>query len=253
LEILKILNGYCLKYWSTPETIYVTTVSAENDQVYGALLEDRLVGGIKEKPIQLKTLIGPQVDHPGAGSYVITECVIHVGSLLKLWRSLPIDELSVKTIKKQEMCSDRSYFCDAEGWLRKILKRRILEVFGKNNKPGEPAKDESKVVVLPHMRFLHYSRAGSSLAPHTDLNRVDPVSGLRSTHSFLLYLSDCCNGGETVLLKELSTPKFLARVKPESGRLLLFPHACPHAGAVVEDVPKLLIRGEVYLKVIDKA
>ena len=80
-----------------------------------------------------------------------------------------------------------------------------------------------------------------------------------STHTFLLYLSDCHVGGETVLLREVGgvadtalvrgTADELERlgvidsVAPRRGRLLLFPHACPHAGAAVT-APKILIRGE---------
>ena len=99
------------------------------------------------------------------------------------------------------------------------------------------------------MRFLHYSHVGSSLAPHVDLYRVDQGSGQRSTHSFLLYLTTCDNGGETILLEDLSGEMALARIKPSTGHLLLFPHDCPHEGNRVEDVPKILIRGEVILTV----
>ena len=38
----------------------------------------------------------------------------------------------------------------------------------------------------------------------------------------------------------------LARVEPRRGRLLVFPHACPHAGLAVVEAPKLLLRGEFY-------
>jgi hypothetical protein len=39
----------------------------------------------------------------------------------------------------------------------------------------------------------------------------------------------------------------LAKVTPKRGRLLLFPHNCPHKGNAVVDVPKLLLRGEIKL------
>ena len=38
----------------------------------------------------------------------------------------------------------------------------------------------------------------------------------------------------------------LASVQPRRGRLLVFPHACPHAGLAVQAAPKLLLRGELY-------
>ncbi len=37
----------------------------------------------------------------------------------------------------------------------------------------------------------------------------------------------------------------LASVAPVRGRLFVFPHACPHAGCAVVDVPKLIVRGEL--------
>ena len=35
---------------------------------------------------------------------------------------------------------------------------------------------------------------------------------------------------------------------PRRGRVLVFPHDCPHAGRPVVDVPKLLLRGECYVE-----
>ena len=74
-----------------------------------------------------------------------------------------------------------------------------------------------------------------------------------STHTFILYLSDCTSGGETCLLHSLPgrhfklTPEvnMLAEIKPKLGRLLVFPHICPHSGVTVTEVPKLLLRGEM--------
>ena len=112
------------------------------------------------------------------------------------------------------------------------------------------------VVVFPHMRFLHYGTEGTELAPHVDLCRVDSSTGIRSTHSFLLYLTDCEEGGETSLLGAVSGDgrnQVLAAVSPKRGRLLLFPHACPHEGNRVVNVPKTLLRGEVTIPCPDEA
>lgn len=68
--------------------------------------------------------------------------------------------------------------------------------------------------------------------------------GIQSTHTFILYLVDC-EGGETALLETVASAVVLANVKPIRGRLLLFPHMCPHEGRPVIQGPKLLIRGEV--------
>ena len=69
---------------------------------------------------------------------------------------------------------------------------------------------------LPLMRFLHYPSPGGSLPAHVDLPRVlipeggvnthpdlprQVEGGVRTTHSFLLYLTDCEYGGETLLLE----------------------------------------------------
>ena len=138
---------------------------------------------------------------------------------------------------------------------------------------------------LPNMRFLNYSLAGSSSPPHVDLSRRTK-DGRRSTHTFLLYLTDCDRGGETrllrcvnpMILKENETKStvevevalhsdidknvlhstidksvlhpeidknLLACIEPRRGRLLIFPHNCPHEGAHTISLPKILLRGEL--------
>jgi hypothetical protein len=85
---------------------------------------------------------------------------------------------------------------------------------------------------------------------------VDTMTGRRSTHTFLMYLTDCEQGGETILLKDLKRENrqdenevlALAKVQPRRGRLLLFPHLCPHEGLPIRELyPKVLVRGEVSL------
>ena len=57
----------------------------------------------------------------------------------------------------------------------------------------------------------------------------------------------------TVLLDKLphesadGTTAVLAPVPPRRGRLLLFPHLCPHRAdeVLAEGLPKLLLRGEI--------
>ena len=51
------------------------------------------------------------------------------------------------------------------------------------------------------MRFLDYAFEGGVLPAHIDLRRHDPVSGRASTHTLILYLSDCDEGGETAILR----------------------------------------------------
>jgi hypothetical protein len=112
-----------------------------------------------------------------------------------------------------------------------------------------------RVATAPLARFLCYASAGGGLPAHVDLART--WSGLRSSHSFLLYLTDCGRGGETLLLESLpgdsavgvvpGPRRTLERVAPNVGRLLLMPHGCPHAAAPVIDAPKLLLRGEALV------
>ena len=56
-------------------------------------------------------------------------------------------------------------------------------------------------------------------------------------------------GGKTVLLERVQPQpcQVLAAVQPKRGRLLLFPHVCPHRAdeVLAEGLPKLLLRGEV--------
>ena len=237
------LQHFRNEYWpaSTPTP---TTVHSENHDLIPASIESLRVEDGAE-PF-LEVLIGLHRKHPGAGSFLIHNCIQSVSYLVRLWRGLPIDQTSSKTAKKAGACADRSYYCDTEGWISKSLQSRIVRAFCLDGLVNVRQKD---VKVLPQMRFLNYQCIGSALAPHVDLCRVDRASGQRSTHSFLLYLTTCDTGGETALLEDLTGEKTLALVKPTTGHLLLFPHDCPHEGNVVQHVPKLLIRGEVILSV----
>jgi len=172
-------------------------------------------------------------------------------------------------------CSNRSYYCDSLGFVQRAFLKAV-------RKAGLKI---TSFRTWPQMRFLHYEYIGGCLPPHVDLSRTDPGSGVSSSHTFILYLSDCIKGGETVLLKSLGSNKLsnsialastatatstttttttatstslfdsshtsydniLYSVSPKKGRLLLFPHLCPHEGKATEVVPKLLLRGEVLM------
>ena len=204
---------------------------------------------------KVSVIISKGNDHPGSGSYTIDdclpECFVRFLELLRL--SLPTSECGESTKKKlgkSTICSVRSYFCDAEGYLCKMMSKHALNAFGSNVcTTGEI----SNISFFPQMRFLNYNKEGGALGPHIDLTKVDSFSGRRSTHTFIFYLRDCSVGGETALLKELSPHgphdfhQILSQVAPRRGRLLLFPHACPHQGNKVVSTPKILLRGEARL------
>ena len=187
---------------------------------------------------------------PGGAFYVDDILPENILSKIdELFRSLPVD-MSDKAIKqkKAKPCSKRSYFCDAEGCLQEALERAMGSVLRGDASEACP-KD---VVVFAQMRFLHYEEPSGWLAPHTDLSRTDPVTGKRSTHTFILYLTDSVShgleGGETALLASHTPGDTLARIDPKRGRLFLFPHACLHEGCEVISPPKIILRGEALLE-----
>jgi hypothetical protein len=235
----------------------VAKVQGHHDTVslllqFGADLEsesltERLVRFLKHdiesaqiNPI-VTTLIHPSSPHPGAGSCYIDDCLTEecLDFFIELHQEIPIaDDCQIKK-KKSRICSLRHNFCDSENTICHILEACIKKSLNKH------------AVVFPHMKFLNYDKPGSILPPHIDLTKVDIVTQNRSTHTLILYLYDCKEGGETALLEELSPDgpyayhKVIANVCPRKGRLLLFPHACPHEGKEVISTPKLLLRGEV--------
>ena len=160
-------------------------------------------------------------------------------------------------------CASRSYFCDVSGHivnhLEHVLQSLGMEALGMHHL----LPDSLTVRVFPQMRFMHYTQDGSALAPHVDLSHKDVRDPMiKSTHTLILYLTDCqSGGGETVLLRSLhrkesgssdimSDSNVVASVSPQLGRLLIFPHFCPHEGRPIRgNEPKLLLRGEVYISI----
>lgn len=192
-------------------------------------------------------LIDSHAAHPGAGSCYIdggvpeaTLCALHA-----LFHSLPV----AASVRESQGLNDRSYFCDVDGWVVAALAEAVRGAVSAARAAGVlsecslPCEGEA----LPQMRFLCYAEAGGGLAPHTDLSRTRRCDSRTSRCTFLLYLTDCSSGGRTVLLEELVGGKALASVEPTRGRLLLFPHLCPHRAdeVVAEGLPKLLLRGEM--------
>ena len=103
--------------------------------------------------------------------------------------------------------------------------------------------------VFRYQRFLEYHKEGAMLDPHTDGQKICDDTNVTSTHTLLLYLTDCLEGGETLLLdncKSWDSP-IIHATKPKRGRIFLFPHASPHAGAKIISVPKICLRAEVAL------
>ena len=132
--------------------------------------------------------------------------------------------------------------------------------------------------VMPWFRFLEYT-SGGLMAKHTDGSNTHVVDGkeVRSTHTMLLYLQNCTDGGETAVWTKREKKKtgklqpssvagnrrmkfsrgvlghtdsnagVLERVKCIKNRLLVFPHSCPHEGCLVRLQQKICLRAELYI------
>ncbi|CAE6921974.1 unnamed protein product [Symbiodinium sp. CCMP2592] len=202
----------------------------------------RLPVACRCEKVQVTRVIPLGVGHAGAGTTVVDNFFDEsfLARLDELWKRLPLAP------KQKASPTDRAYYHDVEGWLTGAL-----------NEAVRAAQLADAAAAMPHMRFLIYPEPGGFLPAHVDLARTE--GKLRSTYTFLLYLSDCRSGGETTFLECLEGDETLASsgglapgeraevaaVSPARGRLLLMPHACPHLAAPVDEVPKVLVRGEV--------
>ena len=105
--------------------------------------------------------------------------------------------------------------------------------------------------VFRYMRFLEYVKPGQGLDCHTDGTKICEETQKVSTHTLLLYLTDCKTGGETILRHDKQQHEhatIVRAVQPARGRILLFPHRAWHQGAPVVQVPKICLRCEVWLQ-----
>lgn len=183
------------------------------------------------------TLTELQIDvhHAGYGSFIVDNAFSD--AFLRFVSSLLLSQPLAEQCKSS--CSNRYYYCDAAGFVSRVIEMVLQQV------KKTSGCDLAVSKVMPYMRLLEYVTPGGALPPHIDLSHKCLHTNISSTHTFILYLSSCDSGGETALLESLSGEALVA-VKPVRGRLLVFPHICPHAGLKVECVPKLLLRGEMY-------
>lgn len=133
-------------------------------------------------------------EHTG---YVLDDALSqeYMSNLQSLRTSLPIDK------EKKKTAAARRFFC-AENefeWIRDGLVSVIKESLEKD---GTLNGDEATARVLPWMRFLEYSERDQGLGPHTDALIRCKETGVWSTHTLLVFCSDCNVGGETTLLPE---------------------------------------------------
>ena len=260
VDVLGILERYALIYG----------LNFDSDSCEIGLVRDLYsTQSSQQNQPEVTMLLEPRLDHPGAGACIVDNSISEEALIYleQLSQSLPIiscdgtDEMILTTNDKAQYRPTRSYYCDSESVIQDMLQNcvdaarkefntQLFEDETKNRTQDDTYFQHNKKPpssVLHHIRFLHYKQQGGRLPPHVDLCRIDDSSGHRSTHTFILYLTDCTAGGGTALLQHLNDPKVLAVAQPKRGRALIFPHLCPHSGLEVECVPKVLLRGEVIL------
>lgn len=144
--------------------------------------------------VSVTTVIPLGAQHAGAGTVYVDGAFEEalLGRLDALWRELPVAP------KEKTSSNERSYFADVAGWVTSALDVAVACA-------GLPQATAS----VPLMRFLWYPHVGGALPAHVDLPRKD-ASGIRSTYTFLLYLQDCEDGGETHMLECLDGDEALA-------------------------------------------
>ena len=211
---------------------------------------------------ELTIAIDTHEDHPGAGTIVIDNFVdqsitdILISKIFE--KQTDVGEESTKDSDAHRVCSQRRYFLDSEKFVGNLLETGLKNAIKNHHSKSSQNYKIDEIKAYQHLRFLHYDVPGGWVPPHVDLNRTDGESLEKSTHTFILYLSEPGEngGGETDLLKFIPNQgegcEVMFSVVPKFRRLLLFPHACPHIGRPVLCPPKLLVRGEVRLSGFEK-
>lgn len=250
-----------------------------------------------EASMIVSTLIPPALEHPGAGALVVDKCFNSgwLEAMDKLYEQLPL-----VGSERARTCAVRSYHCDVDGFIADTLRPVVECALQRQQEQYEHctrAKSMRRCTVLPRCRFLAYLEAGGDMQPHVDLSKqldeYDARCHAKSTHTFMVHLADCDQGGETVFLSHLNALSsrkpgsleqdfeekderglalqrqndssedqretiptegqdkkvgLLGAAIPRRGRLVIFPHACPHAGMPVLSVPKKFLRGELLIE-----
>jgi hypothetical protein len=117
-----------------------------------------------------------------------------------LRKSLPIDK------EKKKTAAHRRFLCAENDlmWIRDGLVSAIREGLCETKDLFDNGGDDDDIIVkvFSWMRFLEYSEPNGSLGPHTDALIRCKETNIWSTHTLLLFCSDCDVGGETTLLPE---------------------------------------------------
>ena len=100
--------------------------------------------------------------------------------------------------------------------------------------------DQPAAGLNPRIRFYRYS-GGEAFIPHHD--GLVRIGELESKLTFMVYLSDVAEGGETRFYGP--GPTVLFDVRPERGKAVFFEHLILHEGVAVEEGCKYVLRTDV--------
>lgn len=175
-----------------------------------------------------------------AGVLSVAECVALIGRA----ESVGFDAASVRTQSGPKMMpnirnNDRVNIDDHE--LAETMWSRVSSIL--------PILDDKQPVgVDDHLRFYRYE-SGQEFKRHKD-GSVSNDSGWTSKLSYLIYLNDDFNGGDTIFRnyvgKGESRQKVEHVVKPTTGTALLFRHERWHEGSVMTAGRKYVLRSDVF-------
>lgn len=93
-------------------------------------------------------------------------------------------------------------------------------------------------------RFLKYSEPNMHHNEHRDSYYEDPETKNRTQVTVFLYLSEDCEGGETLILHPDKSKSI--GVRPKMGRALIFEHRVFHSGNPLISGEKRCLRMDVY-------
>jgi hypothetical protein len=118
----------------------------------------------------------------------------------------------------------------------------------------------------PMMRFMRYDKMGQHYA-HYDAGYIYENDNYRTLMSYVIYLTDCEEGGATRFIKddqqnipvwdrkhedwtrEATDAEVLCSVQPKKGTMLLFDHRmCHDVEQYMGDTPRIIIRGDIIFK-----
>jgi len=92
-------------------------------------------------------------------------------------------------------------------------------------------------------RFYRYAR-GQQFDWHLDGSFVRSQRD-RSIFTFMIYLNDDCEGGETLFAPDAESRSVMHSIKPKIGMALIFRHLLNHKGNVVDHGVKYVLRSDV--------